>query len=204
MIMLDLKNYSVNNEVSLNALLSTRKELSEKRHSLIDECIYYQKKTFDKSYLKNPEYIKIQETLKEDLEIITHISNSINLFYKYGNISGNVVLDDRPVLNNIISFEKATKKSYNSSKHKLGVLIIWNRITKTSENQGIDEYVCEDFCIDDAKNHKEVENRFQIASNAIYEISDYYSINDYVRKGHRVLYGYRDENKKFFETGYIS
>ena len=106
-IMLDLKNYSVNNEVSLNALLTTRKELSEKRNSLISECVKYQK-PFDKSYLKNPEYIKIQEILTADLEIITHISNCINLYLKYDNISGNKVLDDRPVINNNLTFEKRT------------------------------------------------------------------------------------------------
>jgi hypothetical protein len=201
--MLDLKNFSVNNQVSINALLTSRKELSDKRNSLISECMKYQK-PFDKSYLKNPEYIKMQETLKSDLEIVTHISNCINLYVKYGNISGKEVQDDRPVINNFLEFEKATKESFKNSTHRLGVLIIWNKITKTSEFQGIDEYICVDFCIDDVKNHKEVENRFQIASNAIYEISDYFSVNDYIRKGHRVLYGYRDENNQFFETGYIS
>lgn len=201
--MLDLKNFSINNQVSLNSLLTTRKELSKKRHSLINECIKYQT-WYDKSYLKNPEYVKLQDTLNKDIEIITDISNCIGLYLKYGNISNNSVLDDRPVINNIISFDKKNKSSFNPKKHKLGVIVVWNTITKTSEFQGVNEEVSEDFFIIDAKNHLEVEKRFKIASHALYVYSDYFSINDHLRKGNKVFYGYKNEEGVFFETGFIS
>lgn len=202
--MLDLKNYSVNNQVSLNSLLTTRKELSEKRHSLINECINYQK-SFDKSYLKNPEYIKIQEILNSDLETITHISNCINLYVKYDNISSQPVLDDRIEIYNVLKFESASKKSFKKSIHKLGFKIIGNRTTKTSLFKGFDEYENESFfSINGYTKHNQVEARFYELARAMYVHATHYSVNDFLRDGYRVVYGYVNENNQFFETGYIS
>jgi hypothetical protein len=202
--MLDLKNFTVNNQVSLNLLLTTRNELSEKRQSLINECVKYQK-PFDKSYLQNPDYIKIQETLKYDLEVIAHISNCINLYVKYGNISGNNVLDDREQINNILTFEKVSPKTFKKSNHKLGFKIIGNRTTKTLLFKGFDEYEVESFfSINGYTKHKQVEDRFYELARAMYVHASHYSVNDYIRDGYRVVYGYVNENNNFFETGYIS
>ncbi len=202
--MLDLKNFSVNNQVSLNSLLTTRKELSEKRQSLINECITYQK-PFDKSYLQNPVYIKIQETLKSDLETLTHISNCINLYVKYDNISGQSVLDDRLEISNVLKFESAPKKSFKKSIHKLGFKIIGNRIHETSLNKGFDEYENDSFfSINGYTKHNQVEARFYELARAMYVCATHYSVNDFIRDGYRVVYGYVNENNQFFETGYIS
>lgn len=201
--MLDLKNFSVNNQVSLNLLLTTRQELSDKRNSLISECVKYQK-PFDKSYLQNPDYIKIQETLKAELETITHLSNCISLYIKYGNISGKEVLDDRPVLNNVMTFEKATKK-FNKKIHRLGFKIIGNRISQTSLFKGFDEYENDSlFSNSHATKHNQVEARFYEISRIMYVHASHYSVNDFIRDGYRVVYGYVNDDNQFFETGYIS
>lgn len=202
--MLDLNNFKTENQVSLNSLLTTRKELSEKRQSLINECLKYQN-PFDKSYLKNPDYIKMQDTLKSELETIQHISNCIELYFKYGNICGNKVIDDRLEISNLLTFEKASKKSFKKSIHKLGFKIIGNRVRRTDLNKGFDEYENDSFfSLDNATKHQKVEARFNEIARAMYVCASHYSVNDFIRDGYRVVYGYINENNQFFETGYIS
>lgn len=203
-VMLDLKNFTVNNQVSLNSLLTTRKNLREKRDSLIKECMIYQK-SFDKSYLQNPNYITIQKTLNLELETITHISNCVNLYVKYGNISGNAVIDDRIEINNFLKFEKSTKKSFDKSINKLGFKIIGNRTNKTSLNKGFDEYENDSFfSINDATKHSQVEARFYEIARCMYVHASHWSVNDFIRDGYRVVYGYINNDNQFFETGFIS
>ncbi len=198
--MLQLENHRKDGKISLKSLIEFKIE-TQKREDELATAMYKLRGKYPKPYyysdMRN-EMSGIKDTLKD-------ISNCLSLYSQYGNISHNDVIDDRDVIDNVITFPKG---KFNPKKHRLAVKWISRKYDYLNLVKDISEKIDDEWSVDEEgksfiwmrgcikiKDHSMLIRSFKDISDITYEIWD-------MPQG-RIVYGYIDEEGNFFETDKI-